>query len=200
MMQPTQQINLFLPEFRVKKDPITAVLMLQVVGVIAVFMLLLGGIDSWRRGSLNTELEALQAELAQEIAKSDDLQRQLAGRSENTELLDRLDRAQARLDSSRQIRNFLGETKLGNVDGFSEHLKDLSRASSEGLTLREFTLNEGGDEVVLTGMVMNPAMLPRFVNNIQRGNSPLRNAQFNLSQSRLDGDEFYTFRLGTNSD
>ena len=46
-----QQINLYLPEFRIKKDPVTALLMGQVLAGVIGVMVLVAGFDlctQWR--------------------------------------------------------------------------------------------------------------------------------------------------------
>lgn len=43
-----QQINLYLPEFRIKKDKLTAVLMSQVAGAVIGIMLLVSAVDYFR--------------------------------------------------------------------------------------------------------------------------------------------------------
>ncbi len=181
-----QQINLYLPEFKVKKDPLTAQLMLQVLGGVVAIMLLVSLYDIFSRWQLNRELSDLQETLIEETRKTDELDEVLARRSQNTELSDRLDRAESRLESSRQIRDFLSDTTLGNVAGFSEYFKDLSRASIDGLSITEFSFSNGGRTVRIAGEVVDSAMVPRYVENIARGQSPLRNQQFSPSITRSD--------------
>lgn len=194
-----QQINLYLPEFRVKKDPVTALLMGQVLaGVIGVMMLvtLFDLFTQWRLGN---ELETLQATLQEETQRTDQIDEQLARRSQNTELADRLERAEARLEASIQIRDFLGETQLGNVNGFSEYFKDLSRAAFDGISLSQFSFSEGGSMVRLVGQTVDSAMVPRYVDNIESGNSGLRMQQFSPSISRTSvEDQLFRFELVTN--
>jgi len=195
-----QQINLFLPEFRVKKDPLTAVLMAQIVGGLAAVLLLVSAYDLFSQWQLDNRLEQRQATLAEETVKTDELDEILARRSQNTALTDRLERAEERLESSRQIRNFLSQTALGNVDGFSEYFKDLSRATMDGLTISEFSFSDGGSSVQLTGQVVDSAMVPRYVNNIESGNSPLRRMRFSPSISKTEvSDRVFSFQLSSNS-
>lgn len=191
-----QQINLYLPEFRLKKDPLTAKVLAQVLGGVVAVLFLVSAYDLFTRWQLDSELANLQVSLTEETRKTEELNDVLARRSENTALTDRLEQAEARLESSRQIRDFLSRTKLGNVDGFSEYFKDLSRASMEGLSITEFTFSNGGESVSLTGQVMDSAMVPRYVSNIEKGNSPLRGMRFSPSISRVDvAAEYFGFEL-----
>ncbi|MEQ8409331.1 MAG: hypothetical protein RKH07_13755 [Gammaproteobacteria bacterium] len=193
-----QQINLYLPEFRVSKDPLTAPRMLQIVGGLIGVLVLVSAFNVFSRWQLTGELEQLRITLAEETARTDELGDELARRSQNTALVERLDRAEARLNASQQIRNYLSQTKLGNVDGFSEFFKDLARASSDGISLNAFSITRGGEGVRITGSVIDSATVPRYVGNIEQGRSPLRNMNFNSSISRGDvTSDFFSFTLSS---
>lgn len=179
-----QQINLYLPEFKVKKDPLTAVLMAQILAGVMGVMVLFSAYQGFTRWQLTAELERLQASLREETQKTSELDDVLARRSQNTELTERLEQAELRLESRRQIRDFLGQTQLGNVMGFSEYFKDLSRATMDGLSLTEFAFTNGGSSVKISGQVVDSSMVPMYVNNLETGRSPLRRQQFSPSISR----------------
>lgn len=191
----TQQVNLYLPELRVRKDPLSAVLMLQIVGGLTALLLLISAYDLVRGWQLERELEALQVTLEEETRRTEELDEVLAGRSENTGLTTRLERAEERLEASRQIRDFLSRTRLGNVEGFSEYFKDLSRASVDGLSITEFSFSNGGDVIQVAGQVLDSALVPRFVDNIQNGRSPLRNKRYSPLISR--SERAFTFELSS---
>ena len=196
-----QQVNLFLPEFRSTKDVLSALLMAQVVGGVLLLMLLVSSYQFYTRWQLNSDLVAGRATLQEETRKTSELDDMLTLRSQNTELTTRLARAEARLDASRQISTFLGQTTLGNITGFSEYMKDLSRASVDGLTISEFQITDGGSNVRLAGQVLDSALVPRFVSNIQNGQSELRSKQYSPTISRADaGQAIFDFSLSTESE
>lgn len=196
-----QQINLYLPEFKVKKDPLTMQIMLQLLGGVVAIMFLVSLYDTFSRWQLQRELVVLGETLIEETQKTDELDEILARRSQNTELTNRLEQAEVRLVSSRQIRDFFSETVLGNVDGFSEYFKDLSRASIDGLSITEFSFSNGGSTVRIAGEVVASAMVPRYVDNIKRGQSPLRNQHFSPSITRSDIQvQYFNFVLSNASE
>ena len=88
-----QQINLYLAEFRVKKDPITTLLIGQIVGGVLLTMIVISAFDMFTRWDLNNELAELRADLVEETRKTSQLDDQLAQRSQNNELAERLLRA-----------------------------------------------------------------------------------------------------------
>lgn len=193
-----QQINLYLPEFVVQKDPFTAVLMGQVLAAAVVLMLLVSAWDLVGRWRLGSELEALQATLAEETRKTAALEAQVAQRSQDLRLLAQLEAAEARYASALQIRDFLSDTKLGNMDGFSEYFKDLSRAAVDGLSLSEFEFSEGGEQISMAGQVLNSAIVPRYVNSLENGQSSMRAKTFSPSIVRSDADALlFDFELST---
>ncbi len=193
-----QQINLYLPEFVVQKDPFTAVLMGQILAAAVVLMLLVSAWDLVGRWRLGSELEALQATLAEETRKTAALEAQVAQRSQDLRLLAQLEAAEARYASALQIRDFLSDTKLGNMDGFSEYFKDLSRAAVEGLSLSEFEFSEGGEQISMAGQVLNSAIVPRYVNSLENGQSSMRAKTFSPSIVRSDADALlFDFELST---
>lgn len=196
-----QQINLYLPEFRIKKDALTALIMGQVIAGVIVIMLLVTAYDMFTRWSLNNELAELRVVLQEETRKTNELDEVLARRSQNNALTTRLDEAEVRLESSRQIRNFLSETKLGNVVGFSEYFKDISRASVEGLSVTEFNFSEGGERVTLSGQVIDSAMVPRYVSKLEASNSGIKDQLFSPRISRPDTtSQFFSFELSTSNE
>ena len=196
-----QQINLYLDEFRVDKDPITAGLMGKTLAAVLVVMLTIASWDINEQRLLGNELAALRETLAEETRKTEELDGQLTRRSQNTELTDRLTEAEARYAAGLQIREFLSETNLGNVDGFSEYFKDLSRASIDGLSITAFQFTDGGEQATMSGQVRDSAIVPRYVQNIESGQSPLRNKTFSPSISRAEVEsQIFTFELSTTSE
>ncbi len=196
-----QQINLYLAEFKVKKDPISTLLIGQVAGGVLLTMIAIAGFDLFTRWELNSELVELRANLVEETRKTSQLDAQLAQRSQNNELAARLERAEGRLTASRSIRDFLSETKLGNVTGFSEYFKDISRASIDGLSVKSFQIVDGGEGVSIVGQVVDSALVPQFVDNIESGQSSLRSQRFSSKISRQGAEaRVFSFELSNQSE
>ena len=193
-----QQVNLYLSEFRIKRDNLTVVLMLQILGIALALIAVLSATDYWRSFRLNSQLVALRDELAVETQKTREIDSILARRSQDANLTERLSIAEDVLNASRQIRNFFDSRSGGNIDGFSEYLKDLSRAAVEGLWITEFSLTGGGSNVLLKGFATDSAMIPTYVARLGEGQSPLVNRHFSFSTSRSgDGEQLYNFELNT---
>lgn len=193
-----QQINLYLSEFRVKRDRLTVLLMGKILGGIVVVMLLLSSYDYLLRWQLNGELVELRATLSEEAQKTGELDGLLARRSQSEQLTSRLVEAEARLISDGQVINFLGRTKLGNIVGFSEHFKDLSRASIDGFMLSGINISAGGQQVSLNGQVADSSLVVKFVSNLRYGKSSIRDLNFSTNISRESAeDRAFPFALRT---
>jgi hypothetical protein len=196
-----QQINLYLPEFRKKKDALSVLVVGQILGCVVAVMILVTSFDAYTQWRLRGELADLGVTLSEETTKTSELDEVLARRSQNNVLTDRLDRSEAQLESSRQIRNFLSQTKLGNVIGFSEHFKDISRASISGLSVSEFSFANGGEEIKLLGKVLDSAMVPRYVSRLENSNSSIRDLLFSSRIYRVDADSTsFEFELSTSNE
>ena len=122
-------------------------------------------------------------------------------RSQNAVLIDRLDQAEAQLETSREIRSFLSQEISGQAVGFSEHFKDISRASINGLSVSEFSIGKGGEVVKLSGDVLSSALVPRYVSRLEDSNSLIRSLQFSPRIYRSDaGSEFCEFELSSSNE
>ncbi|MFT4886932.1 MAG: hypothetical protein ACJA2D_000945 [Pseudohongiellaceae bacterium] len=188
-----QQVNLYLTEFRVEKDKLTPLLMGQILGGIVLTMIVVAALDVFTRWQLEGELTQVRQVLVAETTKTNDIDAQLASRSQNSDLVARLANDEAVLNDLERIAEFLSETKLGNVTGFSEYFKDISRAMIPGLAVSGFEFSEGGEGILISGKVADSALVPLYVNNVKQGSSPLRSSRFSPRISR-DG-QLYSFVL-----
>lgn len=174
-----QQVNLYLPEFRPSRDWLNAsrLLWLMLAGVLV--MAGVSAYDHWRLRSLQSEQAALQARVEAQTLETEALERAVAERTGNERLQQELEARQSRLQRTRNLLGFLEDTRLGNTQGFSLVMKDLSRASFEGLWLNEILIQQGGDSVTLGGVARQSAMVPDFIGRLSNGESALRDRRFN---------------------
>lgn len=179
-----QQINLYLPEFRPRKDWLNAARLLQGLVVVLVVMVLISAHGQWRLSQLATEREMLQQQLSSLSSETQALERRVNQRGGDERLQREVATREARLIQTRDMLEFLKTITLGNTEGFSEYLKDLSRASFSGLWLTEIGLADGGDTVSLQGRVEQSAMVPDFVGRLTNNGSVLQGRHFN----RLSGN------------
>ena len=201
-----QQINLYLPEFRPSVDYIDGVRLLQITAIALLLMVVVSGSNFFQVSSLNTQLQSAQARLSSQTNITNELQQNLARRSSDPALVEELSEREQRLAESEEMLAFLRGTNLGNTDGFSEYIKDLSRATFEGLWLTEFDILNGGNNIYLKGISQQSAMVPEFIGRLSAGKSALRDRDFarflgnRINTTPVEGlqsIELYQFELET---
>lgn len=199
-----QQINLYLPELRPNREWMTAARLVKAVAIAIVVMILLSSWNYWQRSNLQAELAVVQGELTAQTERTEQIERDAASRTSNQALLRDIETRESRLAQSQELLEFLRNTTLGNSTGYSEYVKDLSRASFDGIWLTEFRIAGGSDSVYLRGNALQTAMVPDYVGRLSGSQSSLQGRLFNRLQSnRVElpavegGGELYEFVLET---
>lgn len=189
----SQQVNLYLPEYRPRRDWLTATrflaLMLCAVALVAV----LSAVDYGRRYLLEQRQGDTQQALTAQTRVTEQLERELASMATDASLLSEV---RVRQDSLAQLEGTLATLQSlgqGNINGFSEYLKNMSQASFEGLWLTRISITNAGAKASLEGRAMQGAMVPRFVDRLSSGWSESEGWSFTRISSSLGGYEPSSF-------
>jgi Tfp pilus assembly protein PilE len=196
-----QQVNLYLPELRPRRDLVTAARLVLVVAVMLIGMLLLTLFNAVQRASLRSDYASVQAALADQSARTEQVETEVMSRATDQALVREMEMREQRLAESEDLYAFMSTSNLGNMTGFSAYLMDMSRASFEGLWLTDILIRGNAEYVSLRGNAQQAAMLPDFVSRLAMGESGIRDKRFGrLSTSRTNesGTELYQFVLETN--
>jgi MSHA biogenesis protein MshI len=178
----TQQVNLFQPVFPLEGLPLAPVRMGQIAGA---FLLALAvatvwvTLSSWSNGRLVSRLED---ELSRRQAAAAALEERLAAHLDTQALDARRDALSAELGSKQRILSMLTDQRVSNERGFSANLLGVSRRWIEGVWLRGFEFDEGGQVVSIRGSALRAELIPRFLQRL--GEEPA-----------YQGKEFHTFVL-----
>ena len=201
-----QQVNLYLPEFRPNREFISAIRVLQLGALMVLIMAVMSANNFLRTRTLRADIQTTQSQLVAQTAITSQLQQDLARRSSDPALVQELTERETTLAESREMLEFLRGSNLGNITGFSEYVKDVSRASFDGLWLTELNFMEGGRDVYLKGIAQQSAMVPDFINRLAAGKSPLTERDFSrflgnlINTTPVEGLErtrLYQFELET---
>ncbi len=201
-----QQVNLYLPEFRPNREFINAARVLQLTGFVVLVMAIMWANNLLKSSTLRSDIQATQSQLTAQTAITSQLQQSLARRASDPALVVELTEREQALAESREMLEFLRGSNLGNITGFSEYVKDVSRAASDGLWLTQFNFNNGGQDVYLKGIAQQSAMVPEFINRLASGKSPLVERDFSrflgslINTTPVEGLErtrLYQFELET---
>lgn len=197
MATVNQQINLYLPELRPRRDLVTAARTVQVLGVLLGLALLVSLLQWWQTGLSQNRLAEVEQALQEQTARTEQLEREVAARATDQALVREMNTRELRVQQARELYDFMQGTTLGNLVGYSQHLKDLSRASFTGLWLQEFRIVGNADRVMIRGVALEPAMLPDYVGRLSGGNSAISTRRFNRLISARDQTQqsLYEFTL-----
>lgn len=169
MSTVVQNINLYLPEFRKKKSWLDAEKTVLIAGAALVLGLIASGVDYWQLSQLRGELAVKEQEYAQASAATSALMTQFGVQTEDPALLDNIRELEEDLQSKQALLQFLEGRELGNAEGFSEYLSDLSRYHVQGLSLNHVKLTNGGRAVELAGHVVKAELPAIYLQELARG-------------------------------
>lgn len=201
-----QQVNLYLPEFRPSREFINAIRVLQLGGFVIFVMAVMWANNFLKASTLRSDIQSTQSQLTAQTEITNQLQQNLARRASDPALVVELNEREQGLAESREMLEFLRGSNLGNITGFSEYVKDISRAASEGLWLTQFNFMNGGQSVYLKGIAQQSAMVPEYINRLAAGKSPLVERDFSrflgslINTTPVEGLEntrLYQFELET---
>jgi hypothetical protein len=158
-----QQINLFNPVFLKQKKYFSVVTMLQALG------LLLGGILAFY-GYVTHETRALAVaatetgnQLKTQSEQLVQFTRDYSPLGTSRLLADEVARLTVRLKQGEDMLGVLRTGGLGNKDGFARYLSAFARQSVAGVWLTGFTIGGDETELVVTGRVLYPDLVPAYI-------------------------------------
>lgn len=192
-----QEVNLYTPELRPRNDLVNFSRLSRLVAGIVAIMLLISGVQWFRAQSLESQLAEMNAALQEQTRVTEQVERDVASQATDQALVEEMELREDQVIRARELYNFMRNTNLGNLAGYSGHLKDLSRSSFEGMWLNQIQIFGDADYVNISGVVQRPAMLPDFVGRLSGGESSLSGRHFDrlLSTRNETQAEFYEFTL-----
>lgn len=163
----SQNINLFNPAFRKKRQLLTLATVMQclVITLVALF-----GYHYFLQQQVRGLTEELQ--IAEGLLKSQRVYvDRLKGRAAAPKTDAALDADIARLENelklAREAMEALKGGAFGNQQGFAEYLRAFSRQSLNGLWLTGFTI-AGSGEIEIRGRVLSPDLVPSYIQRLNR--------------------------------
>jgi hypothetical protein len=164
----TQQINLYNPAFKPKRELLTA----QTLAIAtAALLVLVGGSATWARLDAKARAAELAAAQAGQKAAQERLEvarRAAEARKPSTALQGEIDQKKALLAMREEVLAAL-QDGMGNPAagaGFSEYLRGLGRQSVSGLWLTGFAVSAGGADMSLRGRALDKSLLPDYVRRL----------------------------------
>lgn len=184
----TQQINLFNPALRAKREWLTGKWLLNGIGVMVVLLGLYGGVVRWENQRLTEESSRVSADLVRMQEEMSRLNQEIGERKVGSETQAALQRAEAALQGRERVREAFSSGALGSPEGFSEFLRAFARQAQDGLWMVGLQMAEGGRNITLEGRTVTPDQIPGYIRALN--NEPtLRGRSFEALNVQLVGDD-----------
>ncbi|GAB5605283.1 PilN domain-containing protein [Sideroxyarcus sp. TK5] len=164
----SQQINLFNPVFLKQRKHFSALTMLQALLLIVLGSMLFYGYAMYQvkllakqTAEMNVRYEAEQRRLVNYI-------NEFSPERAQKQLNDELQMVEAQASQQETLLATLKSGAFGNTQGYSEYLRAFARQTVKGLWLTGFDINGDGAQMSLQGAVVNPRLLPEYIQRMNR--------------------------------
>ena len=178
MVDVMQQVNLYLPEFRPRKDWLTAS---SIVGAAAfVFILMVFYIVTLKNAVEEIKSNVAVLEQQKETIQSRVEQIKNIPRAALSESLDsKIESLNYGIRKRQEVSLIIKKQNLGNAYGFSSMMESLARKYSPEISLSHIRVSRGGKFVEFSGATRVADAVPEYIRNLQNEESFL-NVGFGL--------------------
>lgn len=164
----SQQINLFNPVFLKRKKPLSALAMVQAMGLILLGCLGLAAYLNFQVSVLKQQAARSTSLVAATQAQLIKVSTELGQRQKSKVLEEEIVNTEDDLKSLQRVFELLKKGEFGNTKGFSEYLRAFSRQSPGGLWLTGLTITGAGHEIGLQGRVLQADLVPAFIGRLKQ--------------------------------
>ncbi len=164
----SQQINLFNPAFRKRRELFTALMLVQ---ALLALLLLLAGVYVYQHRQtqmVSKQAGELAAQLEQEKARLVKVTAEYAPRPRNEALEKRANELELQLKGEEAVLEVLQGGSLGNTQGYSSYMRAFARQSVNGLWLTEFSIRGAGRDMVIGGRTLRPELVPAYIQRLNQ--------------------------------
>ncbi|NHQ90049.1 PilN domain-containing protein [Janthinobacterium lividum] len=162
----SQQINLFNPQFELKKHHMSARTASLGLGGLALVLLALGVLAQQAMASLEQREAGVKAALAQVEAKRDQILRDYPLRKKDPALAQELEAVEAQRQLLQNASSVLDSGKLGNTLGYAGYFRALAQARVDGVWLTGVDIVGAGNDFGLQGRALHASLLPVYITRL----------------------------------
>ena len=163
MIALQQQVNLYQPAAEQQCGPLDARAFLLICGVTLTALMCVWGIGTWQVGRLSRDARRLERQQQQTEQTLNALGSADLSNANSSTMEARVHRLQVELVTSRRVLALLQAGTIGRTGGFSDELAALARRPVRGLWLQRVALSAVGDPMSLSGEVLDPDLVPRYL-------------------------------------
>lgn len=164
----SQQINLFNPAFVHRQEHFSLLTMLQGFGLILLGSVFMYGYATYQVEQLNKQRAAGERQVNDGQLKFARFADEYSPQRANQMLQAEVQRLEMLVNEQEELVQVMSSGALGNSEGYSEYMRAFSRQLVQGLWLTGFSVSGDGTQVSLSGGVMNPGLLPEYVQRLRR--------------------------------
>lgn len=162
----SQQINLFNPQFELKKHHMSARTAGLGLGGLALVLLVAGVLAQQALAGLEQREAGVKAALAQGEAKRDQILRDFPPRKKDPALAQELAAVEAQRQLLQDASNVLEGGKLGNTLGYAGYFRALAQAKVDGVWLTGVDIAGAGNDFGLQGRALHASLLPAYITRL----------------------------------
>lgn len=194
MMQ--QQVNLYLPELRPRRDWMDAWHAAVLLGIFVGVLLIVQLFSVMRAAGLEAEV-AQQEEVVSELqAQADKIQSSsVAVSSKSLDVT--ITQLELAIANRKKVGRIISGQNMGNARGFHTSMLSLARESLDDLALERFTFARGGNYIQMRGETRNAQAVPLYLQRL-KADPALNQARFGLMSvsSEKQSAQVFEFSLG----
>ena len=164
----SQQINLFNPAFRKKREWFSALMLIQSLAALVLMMAGVYGYQYRQVKLLDEQIKTGSTNLAREQNRLVKVAAEHAPRQKNAALEMRVQEMEQQLKGEEAVLEVLQSGSLGNTQGYSGYMRAFARQTVNGLWLTEFGIKGAGKEMLLGGRTLRPELVPLYIRRLNQ--------------------------------
>lgn len=162
----SQQINLYDPDLRRRRDLLTAINLAAAAAVLAVVVVAWGVWERVGLGALDREASELSAQTKTLRDELTAIGMRRAATRTDTRLEAELASSRALLGVRREVLDVLKTGTSPESVRFAEYLRALARQTPAGLWVTGFSAGPGNTGMEISGRMTDPVLLPQFIRRL----------------------------------
>jgi hypothetical protein len=196
-----QQVNLFQPIFRKEHKLLSFRVLLQGSAAVVLLLLLMYGWGLRQSAQIHADLVQLKGQAKQRSALLVEVSAKLARMKTDTGPQRELAGLEKELAARQKVVDALNRVRDSYTQGVSGYLESFSRQSPKGVWLTGFSVEAGGEGLVIRGSSLQPELVPAFLQQLAT-EPALNGTEFRLLQIERQKDTtgYVNFTVYTGSE
>ncbi len=158
-----QQVNLYQPVFRRKREPFSAGVMSVIISIAAAFLLMATFFSLYQVQEMKQRADLVEQKNRDMLEKLEELREKLQPREVNRLLVAQKDNLEIDLRDARRLSRMLDFEMQENMPPYSAYFRGLAETSVEGLWLKQLQISQDGEFLSLSGHTLKPELVPRLL-------------------------------------